>query len=165
MVKDKCVHKSGNQPGRVSRVWWRGRDSWMDRWTIWYLDGVTAYLDSYRYLYWECRALAQWYCYNQGDDDITLYRVIRLSQYRICTINTCLYYHDLQLQSMYAICMIETTLGDWPPPRISKTGHHQLRSVPSGNTALHHAASGQPAASTYIFMTELFFLGQNMVWM
>ena len=115
MVKDKCVHKSGNQPGRVSRVWWRGRDSWMDRWTIWYLDGVTAYLDSYRYLYWECRALAQWYCYNQGDDDITLYRVIRLSQYRICTTNTCLYDDDLQLQSMIynnAICMIETTLGD-----------------------------------------------------
>ena len=107
VVKDKCVHKSENQPGRVSRVWWRGRDSWMDRWTIWYLDGVTVYLDSYRYLYWECVALVQWYCYNQGDDDITLYRVIRLSQYRICTTNTCLYDDDLHvLQATQIIAYI-----------------------------------------------------------
>ena len=148
MVKDKCVHKSGNQPGRVSRVWWRGRDSWMDRWTIWYLDGVTAYLDSYRYLYWECRALAQWYCYNQGDDDITLYRVIRLSQYRSAPqIHVCMI-----AIAIYVCNMHDWDYSWWPPPRISKTGHHQLRSVPSGNTALHHAASSQPAL-TYLWLS------------
>ena len=157
MVKDKCVHKSGNQPGRVSRVWWRGRDSWMDRWTIWYLDGVTAYLDSYRYLYIE--NVEHW-----PSDIVTIKAMmillsIELSDYR----STDLHHKYMFVLSWFAIAIYVCNMHDWdyswwPPPRISKskTGHHQLRSVPSGNTALHHFTSGQPAASTYIFMTELF---------
>ena len=39
------------------------------------------------------------------------------------------------------------------PPRISKTGHLQLRSVPSGNTALHPAASSQPALTLHTYFS------------
>ena len=168
MVKDKCVHKSGNQPGRVSRVWWRGRDSWMDRWTIWYLDGVTAYLDSYRYLYIE--NVEHW-----PSDIVTIkammillsieLSVIRLSQYRICTTNTCLYDDDLQLQSMIynnAICMIETTLGD----------HHLgLARARLGITSWGQCQVATqrcimpPQVSQHLHIYDWVILGQNMVWM
>lgn len=160
MVKDKCVHKSGNQPGRVSRVWWRGRDSWMDRWTIWYLDGVTAYLDSYRYLYWECRALAQWYCYNQGDDDITLYRVISYQTIAVQDLHHKYMFVWLQLQSMYAICMIETTLGD-----------HHLGLARLGITSWGQCQVAtqrcitSPRVSQEPHIYDWVILGQNMVWM
>ena len=191
VVKDKCVHKSENQPGRVSRVWWRGRDSWMDRWTIWYLDGVTAYLDSYRYLCilrmcsigpvillqsrrWWYYSLSSyqtiavqdlhhkymfvWWWFacitSYANNCICLFVLIKGERYLDVTLTKSSGFEYCNLGMQYT--WLRLLLVTWPP-RISKTGHLQLRSVPSGSTALH-----QPAL-TYIFYTELLLARTGLI--